>query len=240
MRLLMISGVTLLLLASQLSKAACADETTGPDAFASQLVLTQHYGPGPDDGELLDMWLSHINETNPDLLAEPACYAPLLWDWPEFYANTAYSASDEYGDWDVEVEMYGLMDTKKLVRIGGVDYPYISSLDVYYYINWYAPGGSGFATTWGYTLYDVPPVAEPSGEFFIDGLPDGLPGDRLTYSLALQGKKQVGEHLGDVYYYSSSWDPEFPDSDYEFETDSEPTRALYFDLIMYYLADTWQ
>ncbi len=238
MRALIICGCAVLLLVWQQARTACAGETAGPDAFASELVATMQYGASPDDGELLDLWLSHFNETDPALRAEAVCYAPVVWAWPAFIAEASYSATDDYGAWDVELKLAGVLDLDQLVELNGVDYPSLASLDAYYFIEWHGKDGSSFISTWGYTLLDIPPVACPSGELFAAGAPDGLPADRLTYSLAASGKLEVTRHLDGLYYFYSTADPNFPESAYEFETDGKPARELNFNLILYYSADT--
>jgi hypothetical protein len=238
MRCILGCAVALVLAAWLLCQPVLAQESTGPDAFASLLLLENHYGPGPDDGDLLDLWLSHINETNPDLLSEPACYAPLAWAWPEFSASTSYTAEDEYGEWDVSCDLYGVMNLDQLVTIDGVDYPYIASLTADYSIDWRGKDGSSFSTAWSYTLEDIPPVAQPASDVFTQGLPNGLPADRLTYSLHAKGKPAVAKHMTDFYYSTSTSNPDFPDSDYASESDGEAVRTLDFDMIMYYFADT--
>jgi hypothetical protein len=238
MRAILLFTLTAVLLATAgLARPALAEETTGPDTFASLLLLHNQYGPGPDDGELLDLWLSYFNETNPDLLAEPACYAPLQWAWPEFTATAKYAAEDEYGTWSVTCNLYGVMNEDKLVTLDGVDYPYLGTLTADYAITWLGKDGSSFSTAWSYALVDIPPVAQPGSDVFVQGLPDGLPTDRLTYSLHLPARTQVEQHLNELHHSYATANPAFPDSDYSTASDGEVVAALDYDLIMYYSAD---
>jgi len=215
--------------------AAAAQDDDMPGAFNSLLVVETIWG-GLETPEMIEMPLSHCNETGAALVLNPVCTGFLNWDGIEFWTTIEYTAEDDLGSWDAHYAISGLLSTENFTTMDGLEVPWLDEVSISADVVWLDDGGLTTTETWSYILFDVPPAWEPQGASYTGRFGEPPP-DSLTYSLRLQGDQALSAQLGDFYNSMGMFDETDPELDFFDELWLEDVLAAEFDLVLFYPAD---